>query len=141
MKIAEVMTRDVELTSPDATLQQAAKTMAEDDLGFLPVGENDRMVGMITDRDIAIRAVAKGRDPTTTKVREVMTDRVLYCFEDEDVDKAAESMSREQIRRLPIVDRRKRLVGVVSLGDIALKHNTGKAGKTLSSVCHESAFG
>jgi len=101
MKIAEVMTRDVELTSPDATLQQAAKTMAEDDLGFLPVGENDRMVGMITDRDIAIRAVAKGRDPTTTKVREVMTDRVLYCFEDEDVDKAAESMSREQIRRLP----------------------------------------
>ena len=139
MKIAEVMTRDVELTSPDATLQQAARTMADDDLGFLPVGENDRMVGMITDRDIAIRAVAKGRDPTTTKVREVMTDRVLYCFEDEDVDKAAESMSREQIRRLPIVDRRKRLVGVVSLGDIALKHNTGKAGKTLSSVCHGTA--
>ena len=139
MKIAEVMTREVELTSPDATLQQAAKTMAEDDLGFLPVGENDRMVGMITDRDIAVRAVAKGRDPTTTKVREVMTDRVLYCFEDEDVDKAAESMSREQIRRLPIVDRRKRLVGVVSLGDIALKHNTGKAGKTLSSVCHGTA--
>ena len=139
MKIAEVMTREVELTSPDATLQQAAKTMADDDLGFLPVGENDRMVGMITDRDIAVRAVAKGRDPTTTKVREVMTDRVLYCFEDEDVDKAAESMSREQIRRLPIVDRRKRLVGVVSLGDIALKHNTGKAGKTLSSVCHGTA--
>ena len=139
MKIAEVMTREVELTSPDATLQQAAKTMAEDDLGFLPVGENDRMVGMITDRDIAVRAVAKGRDPTTTKVREVMTDRVLYCFEDEDVDKAAESMSREQIRRLPIVDRSKRLVGVVSLGDIALKHNTGKAGKTLSSVCHGTA--
>ena len=139
MKIAEVMTREVELTSPDATLQQAAKTMAEDDLGFLPVGENARMVGMITDRDIAVRAVAKGRDPTTTKVREVMTDRVLYCFEDEDVDKAAESMSREQIRRLPIVDRRKRLVGVVSLGDIALKHNTGKAGKTLSSVCHGTA--
>jgi CBS domain-containing protein len=68
-----------------------------------------------------------------------MTDRVLYCFEDEEVDKAAESMSREQIRRLPIVDRNKRLVGVVSLGDIALKHDTGKAGETLSSVCHAAA--
>jgi CBS domain-containing protein len=136
MKIAEVMTREVDLTSPEATLQEAAMTMAKDDLGFLPVGEHDRMIGMITDRDIAIRAVAKGRDPKTTKVREVMTDRVLYCFEDEDADKAAESMSREQIRRLPIVDRNKRLVGVVSLGDIALKHNSGKAGETLSSVCH-----
>ena len=84
-------------------------------------------------------AVAKGRDPKTTKVRDAMTDRVLYCFEDEDVEKAAESMSREQVRRLPIVDRNKRLVGVVSLGDIAIKHNAGKAGKTLSSVCHAAA--
>ncbi|HTT85431.1 MAG TPA: CBS domain-containing protein [Rhizomicrobium sp.] len=133
------MTQDVELTDPEATLEQAAKMMAEEDVGFLPVGDHDRLVGMITDRDIAVRAVAKGRDPRKTKVREVMTGRVLYCFEDEDADKAAESMSRERIRRLPVVNRNKRLVGVVSLGDIALKHNPAKAGATLSRVCHTAA--
>jgi len=138
MKIAEVMTRDVELTDPNATIEQAAKTMAEEDVGFLPVGEHDRMIGMITDRDIAIRAVAKGHDPKKTKVRQVMTGRVLYCFEDEDADKAAESMSRERIRRLPVVNRSKRLVGVVSLGDIALRHNPAKAGVALSEVCHSA---
>lgn len=136
MKIAEVMTRNVELTDPDATLEQAAKAMAKEDVGFLPVGEHDRMIGMITDRDIAVRAVAKGHDPKKTKVRQVMTGRVFYCFEDEDADKAAECMSRERIRRLPVVNRGKRLVGVVSLGDIALKHNPAKAGATLSEVCH-----
>jgi|SRR5437016_12842474 len=139
MKIAEVMTRGAELTNPEATLQEVAKTMAKEDVGFLPVGDHDRMVGMITDRDIAVRAVAKGRDPKTTKVREVMTDRVLYCFEDGDIEKAAESMSRELVRRLSIVDRHKRLVGVVSLGNIAVKGNTGRAGKTLSTVCHATA--
>lgn len=136
MKIAEVMTRGVDLTDPDATLQEAAMTMAEEDVGFLPVGENDRVVGMITDRDIAVRAVAAGRDPRTTRVREIMTDRVLYCFEDEEIEMAAESMSREHVRRLPIVNRRKRLVGVVSLGDIAVKHNPAEAGRALSGVCH-----
>jgi len=139
MKIAEVMTRNVELTDPDATLEEAARTMAEEDVGFLPVGENDRVVGMITDRDIAVRAVAMGRDPRTTRVREAMTERVLYCFEDEDIEKAAESMSREHVRRLPIVNRRKRLVGVVSLGDIAVKHNASEAGKALSIMCHAAA--
>lgn len=136
MKIADVMTRKVELTDPGATLQEAAKTMEEDDVGFLPVGENDRVIGMITDRDIVVRAVAAGLDPRTARVREVMTYRVLYCFEDEDVEAAAESMGRELVRRLPIVNRRKRLVGVVSLGDIAVKHNPAEAGKTLSDVCH-----
>lgn len=139
MKIAEVMTRGVELTSPTAAVQEAAQAMADEDVGFLPVGDHDRTIGMITDRDIAVRAVAMGRDPKKTTVRDVMTERVLYCFADEDADKAAESMSREKIRRLPIVDRNKRLVGVVSLGDLALKHNPAKAGKTLSSVCHAAA--
>jgi CBS domain-containing protein len=139
MKIAEVMTRGVDLTDPEATLQEAARTMAEGDLGFLPVGENDRLIGMITDRDMAVRAVAAGRDPKTTRVREVMTERVLYCFEDDDVETAAENMSRELVRRLPIVNRKKRLVGVVSLGDIAVKHNPADAGKALSNVCHAAA--
>lgn len=136
MKISEMMTRGVEFTNPDATLQQAAQMMADEDVGFLPVGDHDRMIGMITDRDIAVRGVANGRDPKKTKVRDVMTERVLYCFEDDDVEKAAESMSREQVRRLPIVDHNKRLVGIVSLGDMAMKHNPAKAGATLSSVCH-----
>ena len=139
MKIAQVMTRGVDLIDPEATLQEAARTMAEEDVGFLPVGENDRVVGMITDRDIAVRAVAAGRDPTKTRVRQVMTNQVRYCFEDEDVERAAETMGRELVRRLPIVNRKKRLVGVVSLGDIAVKANPVEAGKTLSDVCHATA--
>lgn len=134
-KIAEVMTRDVELTSPDETIEQAAKKMEHEDVGFLPVGENDRLVGMITDRDIAVRAVAHGKEPRSTKVRDIMTDRVLYCFEDEDADAAVANMSKLQVRRLPVISRDKRLVGVVSIGDLAIKHSTQKAGKTLGSVC------
>ena len=136
-KIAEVMTRDVELTSPDATIEEAARKMAEEDVGFLPVGDHDRMVGMITDRDIAVRAVAHGKEPKHTKVRDIMTDRVLYCFEDEEADAAAANMSKLQVRRLPVVNRDKRLVGVVSMGDLAIKHSAQKAGKALGSVCAE----
>jgi CBS domain-containing protein len=109
--------------------------MAAEDVGFLHVGENDRLVGMITDRDIAIRAVAHGKEPRHTKVRDVMTDRVLYCFEDENADSAIETMSKLQVRRLPVVNRDKRLVGVVSIGDLATKHSTQKTGKALGSVC------
>ena len=134
-KIADVMTHGAELTSPDATIEEAAKKMAAEDVGFLPVGENDRLVGMITDRDIAIRAVAHGKEPSHTKVRDVMTDRVLYCFEDENADSAIETMSKLQVRRLPVVNRDKRLVGVVSIGDLATKHSAQKTGKALGSVC------
>jgi CBS domain-containing protein len=138
-KIAELMTRSVELTDPDSTIQKAAQQMAEEDVGFLPVGAGYRLVGMITDRDIAVRAVALGRDPARTKVREVMTDRVLYCFDDEEADAAGENMSRLQIRRLPVINRDKRLVGVVSLGDLAIRHSVIKAGKALGSVCAAGA--
>jgi CBS domain-containing protein len=134
-KIADVMTRGAELTSPDATIQEAARKMAAEDVGFLPVGENDRLIGMVTDRDIALRAVAEGKEPKQTKVREVMTDRVLYCFEDEDADTAVANMSKLQVRRLPVVNRDKRLVGVVSIGDLAIKHSAQKAGKALGIVC------
>jgi CBS domain-containing protein len=111
--------------------------MADEDVGFLPVGANDRLVGMITDRDITVRAVAQGRDPGRTMVRDVMTDRVLYCFDDEEADAAAENMSRLRVRRLPVINRDKRLVGV-SLGDLAIRHSVIKAGKTLGSVCAEA---
>jgi CBS domain-containing protein len=120
MKIREVMTRDARLATPNDTLQKAAKLMKEYDCGILPVAEGDRLVGMITDRDIAVRCVAEGKGPTTM-VRDAMTEEVKYCFEDENVTHVCENMSEIQVRRLPVVDRNKRLVGVVSLGDLAFK--------------------
>lgn len=119
MHIRDVMTRDVRIESPEDTIQHAAARMAELDTGALPVAEDERLVGMITDRDIACRAVANGFDPRSTKVRDVMTSEVKYCYDDEDVTHIATNMAELQVRRLPVVNREKRLVGIVSLGDIA----------------------
>jgi CBS domain-containing protein len=121
MQVSELMSRDVRIASPDDRLQMAAKMMAEIDSGVLPVGENDRLVGMITDRDIAIRAVATGMGPDT-KVREVMSKEVKYCFEDEDLDDVTDKMGELQVRRLPVLNREKRLIGILSLGDVAVGH-------------------
>jgi CBS domain-containing protein len=118
MKIEDVMTHDVAVASPDETIQQAAQLMDELDIGALPVAENERLVGMITDRDIVVRAVAGGLDPGV-KVSEVMTPDVKYCFCDQEVAEVSDNMADIQIRRLPVVDRNKRLVGIVALGDIA----------------------
>jgi CBS domain-containing protein len=115
------MTRDVQLVKPEQPISEAAKLMAKLDIGALPVEENDRLVGMITDRDIAIRAVAHGLGPDTP-VREVMSsEHVLYCYEDEELDHVAKNMANEQVRRLPVVNREKRLVGIISFGDVAQK--------------------
>ena len=119
MRVSEAMTREVRVASPGQSIREVAKIMAEIDAGAMPVGDNDRLVGMITDRDIAIRGVAQGKGPDTP-VREVMsTETVLYCYEDEELDHVAKNMSQQQVRRLPVVDRDKRLVGIVSLGNIA----------------------
>src|SRR5262245_27514976 len=119
MRVSEAMTREVRIATPGQTLREVAQMMAEADAGAVPVGENDRLIGMITDRDIAIRAVAQGKGPETP-VREVMSDsNVLYCFEDEDLNDVAKNMGSEQVRRLPVVNKDKRLVGIVSLGNIA----------------------
>jgi CBS domain-containing protein len=134
MKISAIMSRDVEIASPDDTVQNAAQRMARIDSGVLPVGENDRLVGMITDRDIAIRAAAEGKDPSQTKVRDVMSNEVKFCYEDENVDHISEDMSELQIRRLPVISREKRLVGIVSLGDIATEHKPATAGAALRGV-------
>jgi CBS domain-containing protein len=134
MKVSEVMSRHVTVASPSDTLQRAAKAMAQIDSGVLPVGEDNQLVGVITDRDIAIRAVAEGLDPTTTTVREIMSDEVKYCFDDESVDHIADNMASEQIRRLPVVDRDKRLVGIVSLGDIATKGESAVGGHALRGI-------
>lgn len=118
MRVSEVMSRDVHLASPMQPISEAAQAMAAHDIGSLPVGENDQLVGMITDRDIAIRGVGKGCTPDTP-IRDVMTRDIKYCFEDEDLAHVTKNMGDIQVRRLPVVNRDKRLVGIVSLGDIA----------------------
>jgi CBS domain-containing protein len=118
MKVAEVMTRDVAVVSPDDPIQEAAREMQQIDAGSLPVGEDDRLVGMITDRDLAVRAVAENRSPATTKVRDVMSRGIRYCFEDEDVSTVALHMADWKVRRLAVLSRDKQLVGIVSLGDL-----------------------
>src|SRR5436190_14475097 len=120
MRVAEIMTRDPEVLPSDFILKDAALKMQQLDVGMLPIRDGDRLVGMLTDRDITLRATAEGRDPTKTRVREVMTPEVVYCFEDQDVSEAAKLMQEKQIRRLPILNREKRLVGIVSLGDLAV---------------------
>ena len=118
MRVSEAMTRDVRVANPGQSIRDVAKIMAEIDAGAIPVGENDRLVGMITDRNIAIRAVAQGKGPDTP-VRDVMSKEVKYCFEDEDLEHVAKNMGDIQVRRLPVVSRDKRLVGIVSLGDVS----------------------
>ena len=133
MRVAEVMTRDVRLIEPNQTIRDAARLMAEMDAGIMPVREGDRLVGMITDRDIAVRAVAQGRGPDTA-VREVMTDEVKYCYEDDDTDDVARNMADIQVRRLPVLTREKRLVGIISLGDMAVTDEAGEAGEAVAGI-------
>ena len=111
--LKDLMSHDVKVISPDMSIRDAAREMRDGDFGMLPVGENDRMIGTISDRDIAIRAVAEGKD-TGTKVRDVMSEGVAWVFEDDSVEEAAKIMSKRQVRRLPVVDRDKRLVGIVA---------------------------
>jgi CBS domain-containing protein len=133
MKVSDAMTRGASIARPNETVQQIARRMAAEDIGFMPVGDDHRLVGTITDRDIAIRAVAEGRGHDTA-VREIMTREVKYCFDDEDMDHVVQNMADIQVRRLPVVNRDKRLVGVVSLADGALKDSPEIAGIALSGV-------
>ena len=129
-RVSDVMTRDVKIARPEQTIRDAAIAMAEGDLGSLPVGENDRLVGMVTDRDIVLRAIAKGRGNDTV-VREVMTERIDYCFDDEDVSAIAKKMADLGVHRLPVISRDKRLVGIVSLSNIAQTKDHGASAETL----------
>ncbi|MGH6784037.1 MAG: CBS domain-containing protein [Sphingomicrobium sp.] len=133
MKASETMTTDVRIASPSQTIQEAARMMAEIDAGILPVGDNDRLVGMITDRDIAVRAVAKGLSPSTP-VSDVMSREVKYCFEDDDIEQVAHNMGDIQVRRLPVLNREKRLVGIVSLADIAIAEGPDPAGEAICGI-------
>ena len=133
MKIKQAMTSEVRVASPDQTIREAAQLMAELDAGALPVAENDRLVGMITDRDIAVRAVAEGL-PTDTPISEIMSHEVLYCFEDQTLDDVARNMGQVQVRRLPVVNRDKRLVGIVSFADLARTEQPTTVGRAVSHV-------
>lgn len=134
MRVSEAMTHEVAVVRPDQTIQDAAAMMLAIDAGLLPVGADDQLVGMISDRDIAVRAVALGKD-SRTPVSNVMTQDVKYCFEDEDTAHVAKNMADQQIRRLPVVNRRKRLVGILSLADIAQQEaDVRKAGSALRGI-------
>lgn len=133
MKVRDAMTQDVQLCTSDDTLRDAAEAMAALDCGLLPVTDNDRLVGMISDRDIAIRGVAMGRGPDS-RIGDVMTADVKYCFEDQELDEVCSNMGDIQVRRLPVLDRNKRLIGIIALGDIARAQRGNGTGVALSRI-------
>jgi CBS domain-containing protein len=134
MKVREAMTPKAEWVSPDLTLQEIAKKMRDKNIGALPVGEHDRLIGMVTDRDVCCRAVAEGRDPAKTTVREVMSKKISFCFDDQDLADAAHMMEEKQIRRLAVLNRDKRIVGMLSLDDFASHGERALAGEVLEKV-------
>ena len=137
-QLKDLMSRDVKVVGPDVTIADAARMMRDGDFGMLPVSENDRMIGTISDRDIAIRAVAEGKG-ADTKVRDVMSEGIAWAYEDDSVEKAAKLMSERQVRRLPVVDRDKRLIGIVALGDFAVERSQIEpAAQALSEISKPS---
>lgn len=137
-QVKDVMTKDVEIISPNDSLKDAAEKMRTLNVGPLPVCDGDRLKGIITDRDIVVRAVSQGMDPNNTRVSQAMTDEHEYVYEDEDISQVARKMKDEQLRRILVVNRGKRLVGIVSLGDLAEAMSTEEAGKTLESISEPS---
>jgi len=134
MQVREAMTETVRVADPDTLLPEIASIMRDEDIGAVPVVENDKLIGMITDRDIVVRAVAENRDLGVATAREVMSPGILYCFEDQRVEEVLENMAGQQVRRLPVVNRDKRLVGVVSLGDLSQAARKGKTGEALKDI-------
>lgn len=139
MQLRDIMTHDVQVIPPEASLKDAAREMKSQDVGALPVCRNDKLIGLITDRDIAVRAIAEGKNPDACCVSEAMTPGLIYCYEDDDVQKAMNLMEQRQIRRLPVMDHNQRLVGVVSLGDLATRQQNDRiSGQVLQQVSQPS---
>ena len=134
MKISEIMTVDARCADPDVSLATAAGMMRDLDVGALPICEGDNLVGMITDRDLIVRALAEARDPESTTVRDIMSPEIVHAFDDQDVEEVARLMEIKQIRRLPVLNRNKRLVGIVSLGDMATEASTQLSGEALKEI-------
>lgn len=138
MKVSEIMTANAQWVDPEMSVQDVAEKMRAQDIGSLPIGENDRLIGMVTDRDIVCRAVAKGLDPAKTSAREVMSKTITYCFDDQEVDDAAHVMEQKHIRRLAVLNRKKRLVGILSLDDVAAHCSHDLSGEVLAAVSARS---
>lgn len=137
MRVREVMHPKAKVINFEHTVEEAARLMEQEDCGSIPVEKNDKMIGMVTDRDIAIRVVAHGKDPKRTRVQEVMSEGINYCYEDDDIRDVSQKMAGRQVRRLPVVNKDKRLVGMVSLSDIANKGQDAKlTHDTLSKIAH-----
>ena len=134
MKVRDAMHKSAEWVEATTPIQTIAMKMRDLDVGAIPIGENDRLIGMVTDRDIAIRAVADGRDVSTLTAREVMSKGIVYCRDNEDVEDAVRIMEQKQIRRLPVLDEKKRLVGMLSLGDVCHSASHEISGETLTAV-------
>ena len=139
LHIKDVMTPQAEVISPDATTEDAASLMKTLDIGVLPVCDEEGLVGILTDRDLVVRVLAATRDPKAMLVGEAMTPSVVYCFEDDDVEQAAAVMAGQQIRRLPVLDKNRKLVGIVSMGDLAVQTQDHQlTGKVLEDVSQPS---
>ncbi|GLT01637.1 inosine-5-monophosphate dehydrogenase [Sphingobium jiangsuense] len=132
--VAEIMHDGVEWVPPDAKLSQVARIMKEKDIGAVPVGDNDRLVGMVTDRDLAVRALANGRDPGELTARDVMSEPIVYCHADERIEDAIRLMESRQIRRLPVINENKRMVGILSIGDISQCGHRDLTAEVMSAV-------
>jgi CBS domain-containing protein len=139
MKVKDAMHKGVEWVAPDTPVGEIARRMRDKDIGAVPVGENDRLVGMVTDRDIACRAVAAGRDVSKTSARDVMTKGIVYCRDTEDLDDALRIMEQKKLRRLPVINEKKRMVGMLSLGDIAHSATHELTGEVVSAVAEHHA--
>lgn len=139
LSVAEIMSKNVTWVAPDLSLQEAAKKMRDLDIGCLPVGKDDRLIGMVTDRDIACRAVSQGQDPAKASVGDVMSKGITFCFDDQNVSEAARLMERKRIHRLPVLNRRKRMVGMLSLGDIGLHAAHELTGEVVEAVAKHAA--
>ena len=139
MQIKEIMSSPVKTIPPGETLQQAARLMKEFDIGELPVGEPNDVEGLLTDRDITLRCVAEGRDPTQTRVADVMTNQCFWCYQDQDLQEACRTMEANQIRRIMVMNRNKKLVGVISIGDLAKRGDTERfAEQVMHAVCQKA---
>lgn len=134
MKVSQAMHQGVEWVSPDTTLTELARLMKKHDIGCIPIGENDRLVGMVTDRDIVCRGLANGKDPAGCTARDVMTRGIAYCGEEQELSDAIRVMEEKRIRRLPVLDKQKRMVGILSLGDVSGSGDNRMAGEVLSAV-------
>ncbi|MBW3559387.1 MAG: CBS domain-containing protein [Proteobacteria bacterium] len=140
MKIADVMSRDVQIANPNDSIQSVAQKMAELDVGALPVCDGRRIQGMVTDRDIAVRGVAQGLE-NSAPISRIMTGNLEYVLASDDLNRAADKMADHQIRRLPVVDENKDLVGIISLGDLAQEHRAKIVGRTLEEISEPGGSG